>query len=145
MPSSRRAPYPHPTIAILTALPKELAAVKCAVDDLQPIAIPGAGAGRRYEVGTVPAASGGPHAVAPALADMGTNIASARAALLLEHFPSVRSILMVGIAGGVPSPAKADEHVRLGDVVVSNQAGIVQYDFVKETAHDIVPRHPPRP
>jgi nucleoside phosphorylase len=144
-PSPRRELSRHPIIAILTALPKELAAVKCAVDDLQPISIPGAGAGRRYEVGTVPAAGGGHHTVVTALADMGNNIASARAALLLEHFPSVRSILMVGIAGGVPSPGKADEHVRLGDIVVSNQAGVVQYDFVKETAHEIIPRHPPRP
>jgi nucleoside phosphorylase len=40
---------------------------------------------------------------------------------------------MVGIAGGCPNPAKPDEHVRLGDVVFSNHAGVIEYDFVKET------------
>src|SRR5262249_32292006 len=32
-----------------------------------------------------------------------------------------------------PSPETAAEHVRLGDIVVSNQKGVVQYDFVKRT------------
>jgi len=35
--------------------------------------------------------------------------------------------------GRVPSPGKAEAHVRLGDVVVSSQKGVVQYDFVKRT------------
>jgi nucleoside phosphorylase len=68
-----------------------------------------------------------------AQADMGTNSAAIRASLLLSHFPTVESIIMCGIAGGIPNPAKADENVRLGDVVVSNQKGVVQYDFVKRT------------
>jgi len=40
---------------------------------------------------------------------------------------------MCGIAGGIPSPERPSEHVRLGDVVVSSQKGVVQYDFVKRT------------
>jgi nucleoside phosphorylase len=38
---------------------------------------------------------------------------------------------MVGIAGGAPHPNDPDKHVRLGDVVVCDQNGIVQFDHVK--------------
>jgi nucleoside phosphorylase len=48
-------------------------------------------------------------------------------------FPNIRCVLLVGIAGGVPSD-KND--IRLGDIVVSFPAGkyggVVQYDFGKE-------------
>jgi hypothetical protein len=40
---------------------------------------------------------------------------------------------MVGIAGGVPHPNAPDKHVRLGDVVVSNEQGVFQWDSVKRT------------
>ena len=40
---------------------------------------------------------------------------------------------MCGIAGGIPHPAKLDDHVRLGDIVVSGIKGVVQYDFIKRT------------
>jgi nucleoside phosphorylase len=45
---------------------------------------------------------------------MGNNIAATRASLLLEHFPNVKSIIMVGIAEGVSNPDKIDDNVRLG-------------------------------
>jgi hypothetical protein len=38
---------------------------------------------------------------------------------------------MVGIAGRVPLPEKPNERVRLGDIVVSNKKGVIQYDFTK--------------
>lgn len=80
---------------------------------------------------------------------MGNNQASTRAALLLEHFPTVHTVIMSGIAGGIPNPDKPAEHVRLGDVVVSSREGVVQYDFGKEELGDgkveFTPRHPPRP
>jgi nucleoside phosphorylase len=135
----------RPAFGLLTALPNEFAAVKASIENSRIVNIPGRGAGRRYTLGTVPAAGGGQHKVVAALGDMGTNIASARAALLLQHFKSVRYVVMVGIAGGVPWPEKAAEHVRLGDIVVSGQNGVVQYDFVKETVGKIVQRNPPRP
>jgi nucleoside phosphorylase len=37
------------------------------------------------------------------MADTGNNMASTRATLLFEHFPKIRSIILVGIAGGVPN------------------------------------------
>jgi len=51
---------------------------------------------------------------------------------MIGHFPQLDEIIMVGIAGGVPSPLKPADHVRLGDVVVSNKKGVIQYDFIKE-------------
>ena len=55
---------------------------------------------------------------------------------------------MTGIAGGVPFPEKAEDHVRLGDIVVSDRNGVVQYDNLKsERKEDFVEdkvraRHP---
>ena len=49
---------------------------------------------------------------------------------------------MVGIAGGIPYPEKPSEHVRLGDIVVSDQRGVIQYDFDKETITETIFRYP---
>ncbi|MGB0384401.1 MAG: 5'-methylthioadenosine/S-adenosylhomocysteine nucleosidase [Ardenticatenaceae bacterium] len=135
-----------PTIGIITALPKEYIAVKAMLDNQKMCVVPGKGAGRRYLLGEVPSVYGRKHSVVLSLADMGNNIASNRATLLLEHFSHINSIIMVGIAGGIPHPEKAEEHVRLGDVVVSNQKGVIQYDFDKEiSSKEIIHRHSPRP
>ncbi len=119
------------TIGIVTALPKEYVAMKALLDDCQDYHVPGLGAGRRYVLGRIQSRYGGEHRVALAMADMGNNIAAARATLLLEHFPEVDAILMVGIAGAVPFPKKAEDHVRLGDLVISDKKGVVQYDIRK--------------
>ncbi|KAE8371622.1 nucleoside phosphorylase domain-containing protein [Aspergillus bertholletiae] len=62
----------------------------------------------------------------------GTTSATAVIAQMHSTFPSLKFALMVGIAGGVPSPST---DVRLGDVVVSTPSstsgGVVQYDFGK--------------
>jgi nucleoside phosphorylase len=120
-----------PTVAVITALPHETAAVRAVFGDPPRFDVPGSGAGRAYWMAELPSPLGGRHRVVIAQADMGNNIAAVRASLLLSHFPSVESIIMCGIAGGIPNPTKVTEHVRLGDVVVSNQKGVVQYDFVK--------------
>jgi len=83
-------------------------------------------------MGEVKSAKGGSHRVVIAQAGVGTNIAAIRANLLLTYFP-VDVIIMCGIAGGIPHPSKPDDHVRLGDIVVSNVKGIIQYDSVKRT------------
>ncbi|KAF3389705.1 hypothetical protein DPV78_011774 [Talaromyces pinophilus] len=58
----------------------------------------------------------------------GTNAAANVVTLLAGTFPSVRSCLMVGIGGGIPS-----NKVRLGDVVVGKPEGqfpgVVQWDM----------------
>ena len=81
----------------------------------------------------LPLLRGGIGRVVVAQAGVGNDIAAARAGLLLSHFPSVVSVIMCGIAAGIPRPDNADDHVRLGDVVVSNIKGVVQYDFIKRT------------
>ncbi len=134
-----------PRIGIVTALPKEYVAVEAVLDNKQDYVARGRGAGRRYLIGEVPAVDGHRHSVALSMAEMGNNIAAVRATLLLEHFPNVKSIIMVGIAGGIPYPDKPDEHVRLGDIVISDRMGVVQYDFDKETNMETIHRHPPRP
>lgn len=136
-------------IGIITALEKEYAAMDVMLDEARDHVVPGEGAGRRYRVGTVPGA-GGRHTVIVALAaDMGNNAAAIRATLLLQHFPQLQHIVMVGIAGGVPHPKKAEDHVRLGDVVVSDRNGVVQYDLgkaqVKDGEPDFIARPAPRP
>lgn len=125
------SPDDHPTIGIITALPQEFTAVKATLLDARERSFPGEGAGRRYIIGRIQSVHGKCHSIALALADMGNNVAAARATLLLEHFHSVNSIIMVGIAGGVPAPAKAEDHVRLGDIVISSKKGVVQYDMLK--------------
>lgn len=139
-----------PTIGIITALSHEYAAVKVLLESQRPIFVSGRGAGRQYLYGEVPAPNGGRHPIVLALLpDTGNNLASARAALLLEHFPTVNTVIMSGIACGVPYPDKSVEHVRLGDIVVLSREGMVQYDFVKEEIEEgkvnVIPRHPPRP
>ncbi len=141
---AKQAPV-KPTIGLITALPKEYVAVKALLENQLEMIMPGQGAGRRYLLGQIPAGSGGKHTVVLLLADVGNNIAAARATLLLEHFSTVKSIIMVGIAGGAPYPQKPADHVRLGDVVVSNQGGVIQYDFDQETTAGVINRVPPRP
>jgi len=107
--------------------------------------VPGQGAGRRYCLGKIPSNDGENHSVVLAFAGMGNNIAALRASLLLEHFPNVTSIIMTGIAGGVPHKGKSDEHVRLGDIVVSDHRGVIQYDFISDEITEKEHRLPPRP
>ncbi len=135
----------NPTIGIITALPKEYVAVKILFENQMEYTVPGRRSGRRYLLGEIPVNGGGEHSVILSLADIGNNVAANRATLLLEHFPTVEFIIMVGIAGGIPHPDVPDEHVRLGDVVISGQKGVVQYDFDKETIAETTHRHPPRP
>ena len=134
-------------IGVLTALPKEFAAMKLMLHQPVDWRGSGVGAGRRFLLGEVASEHGGEHAVVLGLLpDMGNNSAALAATRLLEHFSSVRHVIMCGIAGGVPRPEEAENDLRLGDVVVSNRNGVVQYDLVKEHPDGALEhRHPPRP
>src|SRR6185369_11761580 len=123
-----------PRIGIITALPKECWAMRGFLDSWHEVFVDGRGAGRRYYLGNIPARDGGSHTVALCHSGVGNNNAAIRASLMLQHFESVKVVIMVGIAGGVPNPAKVDEHVRLGDIVVSSEGGVTQYDLGKEIA-----------
>jgi|GEM_PF-4823604 len=124
---------PVPTVGIITALPLETSAVRAILGEPEQFDVPGTGAGRTYWKAEIPSPRGGVHHIVLAQGDMGNNPAAIRATQLHAHFPGVKTIIMCGIAGGVPNPNTATDHVRLGDIVVSSQKGIVQYDFVKRT------------
>ena len=135
-----------PTIGIITALPEEYAAVNVLLKNKNDkYKVPGSGAGRRYCLGEILSEKKNKYNLVLANADKGNNIAATRATLLLEHFPNVKSIIMVGIAGGIPNADKVDDHVRLGDIVVSDENGVIQYDLIKQEIQDITHRNSPRP
>lgn len=141
-PLSQGVSSDHVAFGIVTALEKEYAAMKVMLDSPVECVTP---RGRIYWRGQIPAKGGGTHGIALALADQGTAVATHRATLLAEDFTEIEAVLMVGIAGGVPHVAKPDRHVRLGDIVASGEHGVIAYDFVKEHATRLEPRHPPRP
>jgi len=132
-------------IGIITALPKEFAAVKAMLDAPRDWVAEGSGSGRRYVLGAIPAGNRARAVVLAMLPDVGNNVAAARATQLLHHFPKVEHIIMCGIAGGIPAFEKPEDHIRLGDIVVSDKGGVIQYDFVAEKEGFIEPRHRPRP
>jgi len=135
-----------PRVGIITALPEEFDAVRVMLKGEKRHRTPGAGAGHEYMLGVIPSLREGEHQVVLAQTmRMGNNSAAIRASKLLTDFPSIDRIIMCGIAGGVPNPEKADEHVRLGDIVVSNGQGVIQYDFGKQTQAAFDHRHAPRP
>src|SRR5258708_1614526 len=124
----------RPSFGIITALPKEYAAVRGLLENCKEYAVEGVGVVRQYTLGDIPASNGGLHSIVLALlVDMGNSLAAVQSATLIEHFPNISTIIMVGIAGGIPFPERPDEHVRLGDIVATNQQGIIQYDFVRES------------
>ncbi|WP_425615147.1 hypothetical protein NA78x_005044 [Anatilimnocola sp. NA78] len=118
-------------IGIVTALPKEFAAMRAMLDEERDLSI--AGDPNTYVLGSIPAPDNkGSHVVVVTmLKEMGNNSAAAAATHLLRSFPSVDEVVMVGIAGGIPNYENAGSHVRLGDIVISRGQGIVQYDNLK--------------
>ncbi|KAL4804549.1 ankyrin repeat-containing domain protein [Aspergillus unguis] len=71
------------------------------------------------------------------LGSVGESSATAVAKDMLRSFPNIKIGLMVGVGGGAPGPPseKAEEDIRLGDIVVSkpgpHHGGVIQYDFGK--------------
>ncbi|MBF6150341.1 phosphorylase family protein [Nocardia nova] len=135
----------RPAIAVLTALPREYAAVKALLDHPISHTHTDHHGTRHYLFGTMPARDNTKHALAVTMVGVGNNISAVATMQLLGDLPSVNTVILSGIAGGVPHAGKADDHVRLGDIVVSDEHGIIQFDFVKEERFDTIARHPPRP
>ncbi|WP_162907965.1 effector-associated domain 2-containing protein [Allorhizocola rhizosphaerae] len=115
-------------IGIVTALPVECAAMRYFVDDLADVA-GRPGDPKRYVTGTMPSTlAGRPHRVVVTVMAQDNNKNAAAACIdLLRSFSSIQCVLMVGIAGGIPT---AERDVRLGDVVVGTD-GVVDYDHVR--------------
>lgn len=127
-----------PEIAIATVLSVEHEAMEILLDDPKPYTLPGPGAGRSFTLGTIPAFNNtGQHQIVLAqLVKMNNTISAASVTQLLERFPSLKYVIMCGIAGGVPQHLKAEDHVRLGDAVLCDDRGVIEYDFGKETLQE---------
>jgi nucleoside phosphorylase len=134
-----------PSIAIITALPKEL---KSAIAILEEQRIDTRsdqdGIYQEFHHGQVNSEHGGYHRVVIGRCGIGNNNASILATTLISRYPTVKVILMVGIAGGIPD-RKAEKHVRLGDIVVCDHNGVIQYDMVKLHSDHTERRPSPRP
>ncbi|WP_224655019.1 5'-methylthioadenosine/S-adenosylhomocysteine nucleosidase [Mesorhizobium sp. CO1-1-2] len=118
-------------VLIVTALPKETAAVKATLDVRERVGV--VDDPNFYELGVFHDEAGHERAILLATSGMGTLNASALASNAIRSFPNLQHVIVVGIAGGCPNPEKPDEHVRLGDIVISDETGILASDFVKET------------
>ena len=134
-----------PTIGIIVALPEEFDAVRLMIMNERRHRVEGPGGSREYLLGDIPSTRKGIHQVVIAqTAAMGNNSAALRASKLLMDFDGIDGIIMCGIAGGVPNPTSPPDHVRLGDIVVSDRMGVVQYDLGKEKEKKFEHRHLPR-
>ncbi|UFZ02971.1 5'-methylthioadenosine/S-adenosylhomocysteine nucleosidase [Bradyrhizobium ontarionense] len=138
-------PVRTPRIGIITALSKEFRAVEAILGDATPAVSRTANGYRNLVHGTIAAHGGGLHHVVLALAGKGNNKAAIRATQLLQEYGTVEEIFMVGIAAGVPNPKKPQEDVRLGDVVVADEFGVIQYDMIKDKTGKRQYAFPPRP
>jgi len=124
-----------PAYGIITARPDEHAAVYALLEQPRSLTNSQLSDGQNYTLGAIPALDGSRHILILArTATQGTNAAAIETINLLKSFPTIKIVLKVGIAGGVPNPNKPDDHVRLGDVVASDEYGILQYDFKRQTA-----------
>ena len=123
------------TIGIITALEEEWAAMLVLLSNIENDNHPGGHvAGNRYVVGELASNNGGIHKVVLALLpNIGNNFAAAITEKLQMLYPTLESIIVCGIAGGVPSV------VRLGDIVVSTK-GVIQYDFGQNTSSRFIPK-----
>jgi nucleoside phosphorylase len=132
MPADEPGVQPHEvTLGILTALPVELRAMADLVDDVHSYRVPDDP--NSYRLGQIPSSEPDrPHGVALlATPRDGTQLAATCCAHLLRTFPNIRTVVMTGIAGGIPRPDQPGRHVRLGDVVVALD-GIVNYGNVRQ-------------
>jgi nucleoside phosphorylase len=117
-------------VLVVTALKEEQAAMRAVFDRALPAGAPGDG--NIYTVGHLERADRPTRQVLlVGASDMGKVNAATLTANALRSFPEIEHILVVGIAGGCPNPGAPEEHVRLGDIVVSNEKGIFEYDDIK--------------
>jgi nucleoside phosphorylase len=139
-------PVPASVLGICTALPKEHLAVYAAFHLTRDPSRIITRNGRRYDKVDITAFDGSVHElVFPQPTMMGNNRSAITSTNLLNDFPEVQDLVLVGIAGAVPHPEKVEVHVRLGDVVVLGDLGVVQFDMVKISPTETEYRHPPRP
>ncbi|WP_041358029.1 hypothetical protein [Methylorubrum extorquens] len=134
MTSEERVTGGEPRVLIVTALPREAAAVLATFDEWAD-APSHANDANLYREGRYHMPDGSVRRVLLAsLPVMGNDTAATVGTNAFRTHPNLRYALMVGIAGACPNPERPDEHVRLGDVVVSDGKGVFDYGHVKRTA-----------
>ncbi|WP_250002954.1 hypothetical protein [Actinoplanes sp. M2I2] len=133
--------FPDVTIGIIAALAIEGAAMRTLMAGPRTVRM--VDDPNEYRMGHLDSAEPGrPHRVVlVTLAEDNTRNAAATCTDMLRSFPHVRCVIMVGVAGGVPSPREPQQHVRLGDVVIALD-GIVDYGHVREGPHGAEQRRP---
>ena len=119
------------TIGIVTALSVEGAAMSALMSELKTVHVDGDP--NVYHVGYLDSVDAGrPHrAVLTVMPQDNTRNAATTCTDLIRTFTGIRCVVMLGIAGGIPSLADPLRHVRLGDVVVAVD-GIVDYGHVRQ-------------
>ena len=133
VPDGRPLSLDQVAVGIVTALPEEFAAVCEVLGCKRPITAMREGGDNVYRLGVVREQAGhwGIVVAVALLNNMGNVTAATRATNMVTDCPQLRDIIVCGIAGAVPNPYKPDDHVRLGDIVVSGN-GVLQYDFGKQ-------------
>lgn len=87
-------------IGIITALPKEYAAMKMMLSNCKEVYNNKRGNAERYLVGQLPSADNKTHVVVLMMCGEGNNKAAIRCTQLVNVFQNITSIVMCGIAGG---------------------------------------------
>jgi hypothetical protein len=108
-------------VGVITALPMEAAAVLKIFDELGVVVR----CSTAYDIGLIHGIGGTHHVVHATSTLNGNTAAGVVGTKLIERFPTVRYIILVGIAGVIPNPKDPQKHARLGDVVVSDVNGVV--------------------
>ena len=130
---------PQPTIGLITAIPEEFTAMRQLLDS--PVERYVTNDPTRYILGTLPGIDHH-HVHRVALTMLGASATDAAAdgcANLLRSFASIRAVIMLGTAAGVPNVSRPEVHVRLGDIVVATR-GVVDYDHVYSGPDGTTPR-----
>ena len=138
-PPGEDDPWSDVTIGIITALPVEAAAMVALMGRTVTARI--ADDRGEYRVGHLESADARrPHRVVLAtMADDNNRNAATTCANMVRSFPRLRSVIMTGVAGGVPAPQDPRHHVRLGDVVVAVD-GVVDIGHTRQGAGPAEPR-----
>lgn len=87
--------------------------------------------GNRYEIGEIESADGKKHKVALMMSGENNNLSAIACTEMLNDFPNMDTVIMCGIAAGIPNLEPDKDGVCLGDVIVADY--IIQYDYKKET------------
>jgi len=145
VPTSRHpqlsATINSPTVGFVTALPEEFVAMRALLDDVTEHDI--ANDPALYTLGTLPSRDAErSHPVAlTLLGATATNGAANGSANMKRSFPSIATLIMLGIAAGIPNVYRPERHVRLGDIVVATQ-GVIDYDHVRVLDGSVELRRP---